>query len=200
MERPAPYVSYPLGMERLPFETDGLRLSRGAAREVYDLTPLKGHEEELNSLLQEACGVTLPGTLGASFSDKFQLLWCRAGSYLLVTPEAFEIGVLQTLNRLAALRMVTDAWVALTLSGPRATEFFARQLVFDLDILPAETVVVSELFRQPVHIHRTEDGFDLRVARSLAGDFLRRFAAALDRFAAYEAFTRADPSDPEPGR
>ncbi len=193
MERPAPYVTDALGVERLPFEAEGLKLAKGAAREVYEVTPFRGREDELNSLLQEACGVTLPGTLGASFSDKFQLLWCRAGTYLLVTPEAFEIRVMKSLGTLAVMRQTTDALVSLSLTGTAAADFLARQLNFDLDMLPEATPVVTELFCQPAHILRTEDGFDLRVPRSFASDMLERAEAAMARYAALRSITPPPP-------
>lgn len=179
----------PAGCEILPIETEFASLSLGPAHQLFFLSPVKGKEETLNTLLQSRFDVTLPGTQGASSSKKHQLLWCMMGTYFLICPEKSKLDIASEVSGLAFTSEVTDGWCQLVLDGPGAEEVLARLVSANIVGMQSESVAISELLQLRVHIYRKGSQFHLRVERSYSRALIERLNAALQRNAATKAFT-----------
>lgn len=192
MERPEPYSADPRSLAGLPIEFEGFKLQEGQACRTFVITPFRRSEEKLNRFLQENCGVTLPGSSGASSSEQFQLLWCRLGAYFLVCPPEVQQNHLGELAKLSAINEVSDGWVRLVVSGGDAENLLAREVSVDLALVPQESTFVALFQNMRVHFYKTGNEYHLRIERSLCDSLISKLQQVAELFQARVHFLPKD--------
>ena len=188
MQRPEAYRTDPAFLNGLPINADGIEITAGAYCRTYEVSPFRRVEEKLNKCLQEYCGVTLPGTSGASSSEQFQLLWCRFGAFFLVCPPEVEAAHLGELAKFSAINEVSDGWIRLIASGERVEMFLQTGVSIDLSQVPEETTFISDFNGMRIHFYKTTSAYHIRTERSLGSSVVSELQQAVRHFQAVEKF------------
>ena len=132
----------------------------------------------LTAAVAEAVGLEPPRTphTGRSHADTV-ILWLGPDAWLIEVPAEVEDEVAGELEKSlsechASVAIVGDAYVTLSLSGPRATDVLAKGMTLDLspDRFPAGACARSLLAKVPVMLRRRGDApeYEVSVPRSYA--------------------------------
>ena len=149
--------------------------------QITSLQPHPGKLAALSKALKKAHGVGFPGP-GESLSAKgVTVIWSGR-------EQAFQLGVSAdpALADLAAVTDQSDGWAVMLLQGPKGAQVLARLCPLDLrpGVFAVGQVARSQLQHVPALIHRSKDGFQIMVFRSMARTAWHELATALHMLAA----------------
>lgn len=159
----------------------GTALAEAAQPELTSIAPYPGQTEAVTRELQAALGLAFPAPNRITAAGEARLIW--AGRDI-----AFLTGAAAPEGLPAAITDQSDAWVALTLSGPHAVAVLARLVSLDLrGMVPGHCARTALNHLPLLLIADAPDQFTLMVWRSMATTAWTEVEEALHKVAARAA-------------
>jgi sarcosine oxidase subunit gamma len=150
--------------------------------------PRKGRTAELIARVEARWGLTPPSGPTRAATGSVAFLGVGPSRWLAISEadgETFAGDLARECEGIASVIAQTGGFGILRLSGPRARDAFAKGLSIDLDpsAFPLGAVASSILAHIPVTLWRPDvEGYEVAVARGLAGDFWHWLAGAAGEF------------------
>jgi sarcosine oxidase subunit gamma len=176
----------PLAGLHLPLTHGGAMLGAGAEGALVSVAPFRGQEAEVSAILQRQIGAGFPEPGHVALGNSGHVIWMGLGLAFAELPEPDAPDLMAALAPHAAVTDQTDAWAALTLTGPHARAVLARLIPLDLDpaAFPPGRVARTQLRHMMCALLATEGGFRLLVMRSFARTAVHDFETAMAAVAA----------------
>jgi sarcosine oxidase subunit gamma len=164
----------------LPLAVGGATLAALPQAALWIVAPYRGRAEAAAAALGAAWPA--PGRSVAVAGGR--LVWSGLDQALLIG--AGPEGIAGRLAGLAAAVDVSDGWAGLALAGPAAADVLARLVPLDLApaAFPPGAAARSQLRHVACLIEAVAEGYEIRVARSVATTAVHDLAAAMRAVAA----------------
>jgi sarcosine oxidase subunit gamma len=176
----------PLAGLHLPLTHGGAMLGAGDEGALVSIAPFRGQEAEVSAILQRHIGAGLPEPGHVAGGASGRVSWMGLGLAFAELPEPAAPDLMAALAPHAAVTDQTDAWAALTLTGPHARAVLARLVPLDLDpaTFPPGRVARTQFRHMMCALLATEGGFRLLVMRSFARTAVHDLETAMASVAA----------------
>jgi sarcosine oxidase subunit gamma len=176
----------PLAGLHLPLTHGGAMLGAGAEGALVSVAPFRGQESEVSAILERHVGAALPDPGQIAEGTSGRAIWMGLGLTFAELPEPGAPDLMAALAPHAAVTDQSDAWAALTLTGPHARAVLARLIPLDLDpaAFPLGHVARTQLRHMMCALLATEGGFRLLVLRSFARTAVHDLETAMASVAA----------------
>jgi sarcosine oxidase subunit gamma len=159
----------------------GTRLAEAPQPELTSIAPFPGQTPAVTHLLEQALGLGFPAPNRVTGTGDVRLIW--AGRDL-----AFLTGAAAPDGLRAAITDQSDAWVALTLTGPHAVAVLARLVSLDLrEMAPGQCARTALNHLPLLLVADAPDSFTLVVWRSMATTAWTEVEEAMHKVAARAA-------------
>ncbi len=170
----------------LPLDIGGVRLAGLTTGRLTSVQTGQGGRSPLTEVLRRKWGLELPAPGMISGAGGVELRWMGQDLWFLVGADPAPLA------GAAQLTDQSDAWGAVTLSGPAATDVLARLCPLDLhpSVFAAEQAARTDLRHIAVSISRTADGFHLLVPRSFMRTAVEDLIAAMTSVAAQSGLSK----------
>ncbi|MBS0563393.1 MAG: sarcosine oxidase subunit gamma [Proteobacteria bacterium] len=165
----------------LPLTVGGLTLSDATPKRLTAVAPWPGAVPEAAAALQ-GIGLDWPAPDRAAKGDKGLCLWSGRDQAFLA-----DVAPAPALADAAAVTDISDAWVALKLTGPAAAAALSRLVAIDLSprAFPEGASARTGLGHMMALIHRSSSrSFTLYVFRSMAASAIHEIGVAMRSLAA----------------
>ncbi len=170
----------------LPLTHGGTMLGAGSEGALVSVAPFRGKESEVSAILKRQIGAAFPEPGQAAEGSSGRAIWMGLNLAFAELPEAGAANLMAALSPHAAVTDQSDAWAALSLTGPHARAVLARLIPLDLD--PATfapgRVARTQLRHMMCALLATEGGFRLLVMRSFARTAVHELETAMASVAA----------------
>lgn len=161
----------------LPQEIGGVTLVEAELGHVTVLMPFKGQEAALSQSLQAGHGMAFPSPGRTTGPQTARAVWSGKGQAMLIGPKPDDAALSQS----AGLVDQSDAWAAVTLTGPGCEAVLARLVPIDLraSVFPTGHVARSLVGAMNALVLREgADQFTLMVFRSMAATLVHELERA----------------------
>jgi sarcosine oxidase subunit gamma len=176
----------PLAGLHLPLTHGGAMLGAGAEGALVSVAPFRGRESEVAAILTDHIGAAFPEPGQVAEGTSGRVIWMGLGLAFAELPESGAPDLIPALAPHAAVTDQTDAWAALTLTGPHARAVLARLIPLDLApaAFPPGRVARTQLRHMMCALLATGGGFRILVMRSFARTAVHDLETAMASVAA----------------
>lgn len=167
----------------LPVTIGALSLSDATPARLTAIAPYAGSDKGVAKALK-AAGFAWVAPGASATKGALTLLWAGRDMGFLASDEELPKGLEEALAPHAALTDLSDAWVALGLSGPGVEEALARLVAIDLSItaFPRGATARTGLGHMMALFHRNSpDSITIFVFRSMVRTAVHELSEAMER-------------------
>jgi sarcosine oxidase subunit gamma len=170
----------------LPLTHGGTILGAGFEGALVSVAPFRGQEAEVSAILKRHIGAAFPEPGQVAEGSSGRVIWMGLNLAFAELPEAGAADLMAALSPHAAVTDQSDAWAALSLTGPHARAVLARLVPLDLDpaTFPPGRVARTQFRHMMCALLATEGGFRLLVMRSFARTAVHDLETAMASVAA----------------
>ncbi|WP_298842644.1 sarcosine oxidase subunit gamma [uncultured Roseobacter sp.] len=166
----------------LPLTVGKVSLEEAEMGVLTTLAPYQGQEKAFSAALETAHGMAFPSPNRSTGRAGARAIWFGRDTALLAGPAPDA-----SLTGTAALTDQSDAWAAVTLTGPGADDVLARLVPVDLRVTAFRRghTVRSQITHMNASVTRTgADSFLILVFRSMASTLVHELKTAMEGVAA----------------